>query len=114
AGESQLSGGKMPGDDTVKPVLGRLEVQAPLLNEPTATADYASTVHGKSADEVYATFVNHAGDAFAAAGVKVRPAASGALHDGQRLMLEQPSQGAQPPVWAPIVVKLDPSTREVH
>ncbi len=109
AGLSIASGGKLPSNDFLKAQLRSLGTTPPLKGAYTSRIDYTSNLQSSPA-KAYAYFVNNFEAAFKAGGLKLRPAPK-KLTDGARMFMQQ---AGAPPLFLPVVVKLDPKKREVR
>ncbi len=107
---SLLLGGGAMVDAYARGHLQALLPSPPLPGQPTSLTDYTSSIPGAKPEAVFEYFVQNPAAIFGAAGIVVRPAVS-QLADGASLFLEE---RGPPPVWAPITVHLDPTTRSVH
>jgi len=111
AAASVATHGEQPSDETIHTLIDALGINKPLPGEPTATADYQSTICHAPPQVLYDAFVENPDRFFAAAGLKIRPLPAHGLETGVRFMLED---GSTPPIWAPVEVRLDPERRRIQ
>lgn len=92
-------------------VIKHLTATPPDTKAKTEYTNYASTLHGVSAQAAFDYFVKNPNAWFGASGITLHPPTA-ELKDGARVFLAEP--GVTPPVFAPIEVHIDEASRTVR